>query len=190
VVVDDEEFPYAKLFERDGYTLQKWDDVTNLTDLEQGDFDLILLDLQGVGKAESAKEQGLGILRHLRTRSPAQIIIAYSNADWPLSNQPFFKLADATLQKSADYVDFKQKVDQLLEQRFSLGFYITRIHAQLEEHSQELPNLDKAARDAILSGRIEDLAKYLRSRANDPDAIDRALKVAGMAVAIALIWHK
>jgi CheY-like chemotaxis protein len=85
LVIDDQEFPYAKLFERDGYSIKKWDDVDNLTELEQGDHDLILLDLQGVGKAESA-EEGLGILKHIRTRRPAQIIIAYSNADWPLRN--------------------------------------------------------------------------------------------------------
>jgi DNA-binding NarL/FixJ family response regulator len=191
VVIDDQEFPYAKLFARDGYTLQKWDDVTNLSDLEDGDYDLILLDLQGVGKAESAKEEGLGILRHLRTRRPAQIIIAYSNADWPLSNQPFFRMADATLPKSADYVDFKQKVDELLQRRFSIGFYVERIQAQLQDHSQELPNLEKTSRDAILLGRTDVLAKYLRGRVNDPAAIDRALQVATVAVGIAtLIWQK
>ncbi len=190
LVVDDQEFPYEKLFTRDGYTLKKWDDVTNLTELEQGDFDLILLDLQGVGKAESA-EEGLGILRHVRTRCPAQIIIAYSNADWPLKNQPFFQMADATLQKSADYVDFKRKVDELLQQRFSLGFYVSRMQAELAEHTQELPNLGRTSRDAILSNRPEILAKYLRSHVNDAAAIDRALQIAAIAIGIAnVVWHK
>jgi CheY-like chemotaxis protein len=189
LVVDDQEFPYAKLFERDGYTIKKQDDVANLTELEQGDYDLILLDLQGVGKAESAAEEGLGILRHVRTQRPAQIIIAYSNADWPLKNQPFFQMADATLQKSADYVDFKQKVDELLMRRFSLAFYVSRIQHELSEHLGELPNLERVSRDAILTARAEHLGKYLRDHVNDPQAIDRALQIALVAIGIAtLIW--
>jgi CheY-like chemotaxis protein len=187
LVIDDQEFPYAKLFERDGYAIKKWDGVDNLVELEQGDYDLILLDLQGVGKAESA-EEGLGILKHIRTQCPAQIIIAYSNADWPLKNQPFFRMADATLQKSADYVEFKENVDELLLKRFSLGFYISRIQIEMEEHKQDVAALDRYSRDAILSGRIEPLAKYLRDKVSDTAAIDRALQIANIAVGVANLW--
>jgi CheY-like chemotaxis protein len=48
-VIDDQDFPYKELFERDGYTVTKWDDVHDLAQLESGEFDLILLDLLGVG---------------------------------------------------------------------------------------------------------------------------------------------
>ncbi len=63
LVIDDDDFPYQTLFERDGYTLEKWPDVTDLPKLESGYFDILLLDLQGVGRQQSS-EQGLGILRH------------------------------------------------------------------------------------------------------------------------------
>src|SRR4051812_29149448 len=76
VIVDDAEFPYKQLFERDGYTIQQWPDVTDhLPALENGQFDLILLDLVGVGQAES-KDEGFGILKHIRQTSPAQIVVA------------------------------------------------------------------------------------------------------------------
>jgi hypothetical protein len=81
LVIDDEDFPYQQLFIRDGYTLEKWDEIRQLGDLEQGKCDLILLDLQSVGRSESA-EQGFGVRRHIRRESLAQIIVAYSNADW------------------------------------------------------------------------------------------------------------
>jgi len=187
LVIDDLEFPYSQLFERDGYVIKKWDDVSNLTELEHGDYDLILLDLQGVGRAESA-EEGLGVLKHIRTRCPAQIIIAYSNADWPLKNQPFFKMADATLQKSADYVEFKEKVDELLRQRFALGFYVSRIQAELASHKQDLPALDKNSRDAILTGRPEQLGKYLRDKVGDTATVDRVIQIANIAVGVANLW--
>jgi CheY-like chemotaxis protein len=79
LVIDDQVFTYKDLFERDGYTIERWPDVEDLPRLESGAFDLILLDLQGVAKELSA-EQGLGLLRHLRKVLPTQLVIAYSRA--------------------------------------------------------------------------------------------------------------
>src|SRR4051794_8873496 len=73
LVIDDGPFPYMALFERDGYTIQQWPDVSDLHALETGEFDLILLDLLGVGSAESSDE-GFGLLKHIRQVSPAQIV--------------------------------------------------------------------------------------------------------------------
>src|SRR4051794_38006194 len=81
LVVDDNEFPYLKLFRRDGYTIEKWSSVRDLGQLEDGSFDVILLDLIGVGTRESS-DQGLGVLKHIRQTNPAQIVVAYSNAEW------------------------------------------------------------------------------------------------------------
>lgn len=113
LVIDDTDFTYQQLFIRDGYTIDKWDDVEELSKLESGYYDIILLDIQGVGRNES-EEQGFGILKHIHSVNPAQIIIAYSNADWALKYQTFFDLADAKLDKRQDYVDFKRTVDQQL----------------------------------------------------------------------------
>jgi CheY-like chemotaxis protein len=83
LVIDDQEFAYERLFERDGYNLTKWKDIENLEPLENGEYDVILLDIQGVGKQYS-EEQGLGILRHIRKSNPTQIVIAYSGDDYKL----------------------------------------------------------------------------------------------------------
>ena len=115
LVVDDDDFPYGVLFEGDGYTIRQWTDVESLTELENGTFDIILLDLRGVGRQQSASE-GLGLLEHIRATSPAQIVIAYSNSEFSLDDQPFFRNADAVLHKSrSDYAAFKRTVDRLLD---------------------------------------------------------------------------
>jgi hypothetical protein len=80
LVIDDGEFPYGRLFKRDGYNLEKWSTLKDMGALERGDYDVVLLDLHGVGKAESS-DQGLGVLRHIRETNPAQIVVAYSNAE-------------------------------------------------------------------------------------------------------------
>jgi CheY-like chemotaxis protein len=139
LVIDDGAFPYKTLFERDGYTIQQWGEVTDLEALETGEYDLILLDLLGVGRAESSDE-GFGLLKHIRQTSPAQIVIAYSNADLSLAYQPFFRDADAVLHKSkTDYVEFKRTVDRLLDEHFSLGFYLNRISLELGDHAVSAP---------------------------------------------------
>jgi CheY-like chemotaxis protein len=190
LVIDDQEFLYKSLFERDGYTIQQWPDVTDLQAVEHGAFDLILLDLKGVGRAESADE-GFGILKHLRATSPAQIIVAYSNSDLSLEYQPFFRDADAVLHKTkTDYVEFKRTVDRLLVDRFSLGFYESRILAELGEQSAHAPKAVNKARAAILSGNVDPLRKYLAKRVDDQVTVDRVIAIVGAAAQVVSIFWK
>lgn len=83
LVIDDQGFNYKPLFEKDGYMLTEWRDVEDLTKLEDNSFDVILLDVNGVGKLIS-NEQGLGVLQHIRETSPTQLVIAFSNAKFDL----------------------------------------------------------------------------------------------------------
>jgi hypothetical protein len=52
LVVDDGDFPYLKLFRRDGYTFDKWSTLRDLPALEGGKYDVILLDLHGVERRQ------------------------------------------------------------------------------------------------------------------------------------------
>jgi CheY-like chemotaxis protein len=188
LVIDDGDFPYLRLFERDGYTIEQWPEVTNLGSLETGEYDLILLDLMGVGRAESSDE-GFGLLKHIRATSPAQIVVAYSNADLSLEYQPFFRDADAVLHKTkADYVEFKRTVDQLLDKRFSLGFYLDRISRELGEHAAAAPKAVDKARSAILTGKVDGLRRYLDKRIEDSVTTDRVIALVGVAAQVAALW--
>lgn len=185
VVIDDAEFGYLPLFQKDGYTIEKWNDVDDLNKLESGYYDIIMLDIQGVGR-DQTKEQGFGILKHLREVSPAQIIIAYSNAKYSLHSkyQDFFRMADATLAKSDNYVDFKLKVDDLLRDRFSLSFYLDRIENIASAHAINTGKTRKIAEKAILTkshGRLED---YLSKESVDAETINLIVKVAKAAILI------
>src|SRR4051812_21666912 len=93
LVVDDAEFAYLELFKRDGYTVEKWNDVEDLAKLESGYFDVILLDMKGIARAQS-KDQGLGLIRHLKDVRPVQLIVAFSSADFSLKYKEFFDRAD------------------------------------------------------------------------------------------------
>lgn len=184
LVIDDNEFPYRELFVRDGYNIDKWNDIDNLPLLERGYYDIILLDIQGVGRNES-EEQGFGILKHLRTTSPAQIIVAYSNSDWALKYQQFFDMADDRLDKRQDYVDFKRIVDRLLKERFSVGFYLDRVIKALGPTIEDSAKARKIAENAILTGKLHKLENYLNQHASDKTNIQVALSIAQVAIGLA-----
>jgi len=187
LVIDDGEFPLIVLFERDGYTIQQWKDVDDLRPLENGDFDLILLDLRGVGRKHSADE-GFGLLKHIRKSSPAQIVVAYSNAGLSLEYQKFFEDADAVLHKTTDYVEYKRTIDSLLERRFSLGFYLDRVGAALGDLAPQAPKARKKARKAILTGDSKSLQRYLSARIEDSVTVDRVIAVTAAGAQIAALW--
>lgn len=177
LVIDDSEFPYLPLFKKDEYQIEKWDDIEDLTKLEDGYYDLILLDIQGVGKDRSS-EQGLGILKHIHTINPAQIIIAFSSADYSLKYHEFFQMADVALPKSTDYYSFKRTVDKLLCDRFSLGFYVDRICRIAGDKFQNDQALKKLAQEAILTSSTKKLEEYLKKIIDHAEIIVLAIKVA------------
>jgi len=127
LVIDDSDFEYAKLFKNDLYSIDKWDDVTNIRDLEKGSYDIILLDIHGVGREYSKEDQGFAVLKYLKNVNPAQIIIAYSNDDYKLNYQEFFNLANDVIGKSQDFYIFKEVIDKNIKVRFSYDYYYNLI---------------------------------------------------------------
>lgn len=187
LVVDDSDFAYLTLFKKDGYSIEHWKDIKNLPSLEKGAFDIILLDIQGVGKKQS-QDQGFGILKHLNKACPAQIVIAYSNADWSLKYQEFFRMADAVLAKSSDYVDFKRVVDELLIKRFSMDFYLDRFVQLTGSHTQgDISKLKKQATKAILSRSTRKLEDYLRNEIDNTKVVTLGIEVIKAAINISMI---
>ena len=184
LVIDDHQFPFQKLFERDGYSIDRWNKIENISQLTDNGFDVILLDLHGVGLRESPHLQGLGVLEHVKARSPLQLVVAYSAQDWSPGYSEFFGLADAVLAKDSPYLDFKEKVDSLLVSRYSPGFYIERMNSILADQAAQVPKAVKYANKALKSGSSDSFRDYLAGRVLDEVTIDRVLQVIGIGIAI------
>jgi CheY-like chemotaxis protein len=184
LVIDDNDFAYEQLFTRDGYTIEKWDDIENLEKLENNYFDLILLDIQGVGQNES-EEEGFGILKHIRSKSPAQIVIAFSNSDWSLKYQGFFDLADRKLAKSQDYVEFKRTVDDLLALRFNHSFYIEKIEKIQHLSPLEKSKIIQAAQSSMLNGNAGEIKTATKGISKEDAHL--AISIVQTAIAVCTI---
>ena len=133
VVIDDEEGFPIKLFKSEGYAIDKWDKVTDVSygKLEQGFYDIIVLDIQGVAKDLSI-DDGLGVLESIKKRNPAQIIIAYSQHSYDLNKNKFWEMADETIAKPSDFLKIKGTIDDLISREFKIERYIGTLHNVLK----------------------------------------------------------
>lgn len=188
LVIDDHALPAQKLFERDGYHFERWPEIRNLSQLTDNHYDIILLDLQGVGLNESPDFQGLGILGHIKQSNPAQIVIAYSAQSQKLSARTLLDLADAVLDKEASYVEYKELVDRLLVQRATPGYFVAVINRELGSKAILVPKLVPKTIRAFKSGKVGALESYLRPHLPDTEQIDRILKIVGIGIeALAIV---
>lgn len=185
MVIDDHDPPMRSLFERDGYHVERWPEIKNLTQLTDGHYDLILLDIHGVGLNESPDEQGLGILRQIKASNPAQIVVMYSALPQNISARDVLLLADDVLDKDESYVRYKNTVDRLLQRRWSAGYYVSTMNRELGDYAAVAPKAVSKALRAMRRGSTVALERYLRAKVTDPKVVDRVLTVISIGVGIA-----
>lgn len=173
------------LFERDGYHVERWSEVKNFPQLTDGHYDLIFLDIHGVGLNESPDEQGLGILRHIKSSNPAQLVVMYSALPQNISARDVLLMADAVLDKDESYVRYKETTDRLLQRKWSPGYYISTMNRELGDHASDAPRAVKKAIRAMRRGNTAGLERYLRAKVKDPAVIDRVLTVISIGATIA-----
>ena len=193
LVVDDQTFEYLPALKKEGLDVKWVKDIASTVAIEQGDYDVVLLDLHGVATSISPK-QGIGALMQIKRGSPAQMLIAYSSASWNVTDSRELELADAILDKAqAAFPDFRQSVVKLLLRSADLNHYLDCLDGLLThslDHvlAEKLADSKAATRDALLrfveSGSGDDLSAVLSSleeRGIDPAHLPQIHAVANLA---------
>lgn len=181
LVIDDNEFEYKLLFEKDGYLIDKW---TTNEDIDQNKidsiyYDIILLDVNGVATDRSEKH-GLGLLEYIKKKNPAQIVILYSSERFNFDEQKYIKLADDSLSKSADYYDFKKQVDFFLENHTQIAFYLGVVR-NIVSNTKDITTVEEAIEDAIRTGEKDTLRAKLEDINLAGDLIEKIIVVVTVA---------
>lgn len=146
--VDDEDVPQIKILKAEGFSVEHWKDINkNLGRIESGDFDIVFLDIAGVGERYS-REGAIGILKDIKKCSPAVTVIAFSGQKFDIEQTRFFKLADDVLKKDAGPIEIKAKIEEFLKEKFSVTFYWGKIKDLLKSQGVRDSELGKA--EAIL----------------------------------------
>ncbi|MDF9277477.1 hypothetical protein P4U43_06680 [Arthrobacter sp. EH-1B-1] len=185
LVIDDHDFPYEPIFKKNGYHIERWATIDNLSHITDGHFDLILLDIQGVGIEISPELEGLGILRHIKESNPAQMVILYSAQPQRITHLGIMVLADAVVDKALPYVDFASKVDSLLKLRSSPAYFIAAMNKALGENAVLAPKAVGKAMKALQKRNVSGFARYMDRTPLEPSQVNTVVGILQLGVAVA-----
>ena len=154
VIDDDRNAIPVESLQTDGFAINAFPqiDVSLLSRLERGEFDIIILDIKGVVSPGIINNEGLGVLHYLKTKNPTQLIIACSSKKFDASQQKFFNLADDILDKPITFVDCKEKLEQIIMENMNLD---SRWHA-LSQYLQTL-KIDEKSKQKLEKNLIYSL---------------------------------
>lgn len=179
VVIDDEESFPLKYFVDEGYSVEKWDKVTNYGKLESGFYDIIVLDIQGVAQ-DISEDDGIGVLEHLKKHNPAQIIIAYSQHSYDLTKSKFFELADERITKPSDFLKMKKIIDNLIHNKFKPDRYISTLHQILQNNhisEREINKIDFEIAKSIKNKSTPDWKMILSSSKSKTELVSQIIAI-------------
>ena len=121
-VSEETTFPFVVLRQQ-GYSIDYWPDVQDIGKLEEGLYDIIILDIGGIGRELDEDDEGIAVLRHLKNRNPAQVVVAYSGQSYESAKIPFFQLADQYVPKPTSAIVWKEIIDDLIKTRMTVAYY-------------------------------------------------------------------
>lgn len=113
VLIDDEDFPYLDLLKQHKFNIDTLNDVTSLTTLEA--YDVILCDLNGVGKQFSKIYQGAYLVKEIYKRYPFKIIISYTGISFDARYNDYLKYADFSVKKDVESEVWVEKLDLAID---------------------------------------------------------------------------
>ena len=134
VIIDDEDIFPVELFKDYEYRITKWDEVTSarLKELQSGQFDIIILDINGVAK-QLSEEDGFAIIETIKSNNPSQILIAYSGQTYDSSKQKYWQMADDTIPKPGGFLRIKEMIDSIIVNQFTPERYLGVLRSILDE---------------------------------------------------------
>ncbi len=183
LVIDDvdTEFPFD-ILKREGYAIDYWRDVEDLQKLESGFYDIIVLDIGGVGTELDSEQEGVGVLKHLKTANPAQIVVAYSGQSHKTDRIPFFRLADQYVPKPTNAMTWKETLDDLIQSKVTVQHYWSALRALLEKNGWSDSRIRKIEKSIFLASK--------RAEPDRTELLKKSLGTADNILAVTSIVRK
>jgi DNA-binding response OmpR family regulator len=184
LIIDDQEWPHQNQLEIDHFHVTRWSDVEDTDSLTNGSYALVLLDINGVGMRHSPERQGIGILDHIKKTNPAQVVIVYSAKPQAVNDAVTLAKADAVMDKSSVYFEFREKIDNLLVRRASPDHFIASMNLTLGADAAKAPKAVPLALKALRTGNVAPLESYLSKTLGNEQVRDVASFVIGVGIKV------
>ncbi|REL37684.1 response regulator [Rhodohalobacter sp. SW132] len=156
LLIDDEESLNIDQFNREGYSLEHWEQVKSMKPLHQGEFDILILDIRDIA-TDISEEDGFGVLKSIKENNPLQIVIAFSAYSYDLSKKKFWDLADDAVDKPVGFIEMKKVLDNIIFNRFNPENEINIIHDKLYElniSTNDIISLEKSIHNKIKNNKV------------------------------------
>ena len=122
--IDDEEISHVERLQDDGYNITQFDDIDNIDDFLRKKYNVVVLDIQGIGQKISPKSEGWGILKYLKNANPNLVVIMFTGAEWSITKyKQEAEKADDFIGKDLEFLDFKSKLDDGIKKAFSPSYH-------------------------------------------------------------------
>ena len=162
LVVDDKKYSHVDRLAGDGYNVTSKSDIKSLSEIERFQWDLILLDLHGIGSHISS-DGGGGILQYIKEKAPTQLVVAYTaRSDHPDRFRPIFDKANDFLNKDVDYLELKEAIDKNLAKLSTVNHYLDQAPQDLKR--QQRAALEDIIGRAIAGEPVDETSKQLLSQ--------------------------
>ncbi|HAF30255.1 MAG TPA: hypothetical protein DCG75_14530 [Bacteroidales bacterium] len=181
-VVDDEEVPLIEKLQKDGYNITKYPDIDEIDSFIRKKYNVLVLDIQGVGKNIAGKKEGWGILSYLKNEYPHLVIIVFTGADWSITKfKEIADLADFVIGKDLEYLDFKAKLDAAIKKAFSPKFHFEIERNLIAKEITNAETFNKIKEIVDLYGQDKDKAMRKLNKVTDNskviDSVDTYLSI-------------
>jgi DNA-binding NtrC family response regulator len=182
--IDDEEVPYIKRLQNDGYMITPFPDIDNMDDFIRKNYHVVILDIQGIGKSLSPNQEGWGLLKYLKEECPNIVVIMYTGADWSITQYKYLAdKADAFIGKDLEFLDFKSKLDSGIRKAFSYDYHFEIARKQITKGVYQSSTIEEIKRIIDSYGSNETKAnKLLKKVIKNQDTlkvVNHFLSIAG-----------
>lgn len=128
IIDDQKNLPLAKSLEQHDFFVKHYLDIKSLDELIK--YDIIVSDIEGVGRKFGSVYQGGHLIKEIRTRFPLKYLIAFSGKSFDMNYNQFFKLCDNVSTKNADITEWVGYLDIAINSVSDPAFMWTKARTQ------------------------------------------------------------
>ncbi|MDD2657251.1 MAG: hypothetical protein PHD04_01140 [Candidatus Pacebacteria bacterium] len=105
---DDSKFPIVRILRKQEFIreVEILNDISDFSDRKVADADAIFIDIEGVGRILTPKDEGLGLALEIKKRYPTKKLFLYSSNPQRDMTHPAIRAVDGLLQKTAQPAEF------------------------------------------------------------------------------------
>lgn len=177
LIVDDEEFDIVQILRERKYDIYYKKDMTYA--LEAEPFDIIIIDIKGVGSALGGNMGGFAVAEEIKQRYPAKQVICYSAS--VVMNEVLSKLVkiDGYISKDTGVDAWCEKLDGIITTYCSRDYQINKLREQLKAcnvSEENIANVVKEYNDNLEGKNFTSVINRITSLVDNPKVLFSLIK--------------